>query len=143
MKQFVGEVMPGKISSVTNFGAFVTLTDVYVDGLIHISELGSDYFEFDDAAMCLRGRASGAVYRLNDEVKVKIAGVDSDTRRVDFVLVLPDGTSGKGTRGGRGGSGSNPRSDTKSKTEAAKKSGKRDERADAKPSRSSRQRSKR
>ena len=99
MKQFVGQVMPGKISSITNFGAFVTLDDVYVDGLIHISELGQDYFEFDEASYSLRGRSSGAVYRLQDPIKVQIAGVDSDTRRVDFVLVCEDGSKGNTRRG--------------------------------------------
>ena len=91
--------MPGKISSITNFGAFVTLDDVYVDGLIHISELGQDYFEFDEASYSLRGRSSGAVYRLQDPIKVQIAGVDSDTRRVDFVLVREDGSKGNTRRG--------------------------------------------
>ena len=99
MKQFIGQVMPGKISSITNFGAFVTLDDVYVDGLIHISELGQDYFEFDEASYSLRGRSSGVIYRLQDPIKVKIAGVDSDTRRVDFVLVREDGSKGNTRRG--------------------------------------------
>lgn len=96
MKQFVGQTMSGKISSVTNFGAFVTLDDVYVDGLIHISELGSDYFEFDEASYSLRGRASGVVYRLQDPIKVLIAAVDSDTRRVDFKMVIEGGSPRKG-----------------------------------------------
>lgn len=99
MKQFIGQVMPGKISSITNFGAFVTLDDVYVDGLIHISELGQDYFEFDEASYSLRGRSSGVIYRLQDPIKVQIAGVDSDTRRVDFVLVREDGSKGNTRRG--------------------------------------------
>ena len=86
MKQFIGEVMAGKISAVTQFGAFVTLDAVFVDGLIHISELGQDYFEFDEASFSLKGRASGMSYRLGDAVNVRIAGVDSDTRKIDFVL---------------------------------------------------------
>lgn len=88
MKQFVGEVMSGTVSSITNFGAFVTLNDVYVDGLIHISELGKDYFEFDEATHSLKGRASGQIYRLQDVVQVQIAAVDSDSRRIDFKLVI-------------------------------------------------------
>ena len=86
MKQFIGEVMAGKISAVTQFGAFVTLDAVFVDGLVHISELGQDYFEFDEASFSLKGRASGMSYRLGDAVNVRIAGVDSDTRKIDFVL---------------------------------------------------------
>ena len=74
----------------TAFGAFVTLDDMYVDGLIHISELGSDYFEFDEVSFSLIGRSSGMRYRMQDAVKVKIAAVDSDTRRVDFVLEKPE-----------------------------------------------------
>ena len=86
MKQFIGEVMAGKISAVTQFGAFVTLDAVFVDGLVHISELGQDYFEFDEASFSLKGRASGLSYRLGDAVSVRIAGVDSDTRKIDFML---------------------------------------------------------
>ena len=65
---------------------------MYVDGLIHISELGSDYFEFDEVSFSLIGRSSGMRYRMQDAVKVKIAAVDSDTRRVDFVLEKPEGS---------------------------------------------------
>ena len=86
MKQFIGDTMSGRISSITQFGAFVTLNDVFVDGLIHISELGQDYFEYDETSYSLKGRSSGKVYRLGDEVQVRVAAVDSDTRKVDFVL---------------------------------------------------------
>ena len=86
MKQFIGETMTGRVSSVTQFGAFVTLNDVFVDGLLHISELGQDYFEYDEASYSLKGRTSGKTYRLGDEVQVRIAAVDSDTRKIDFVL---------------------------------------------------------
>lgn len=118
MKQFVGEVMAGKISSVTNFGAFVTLDDVYVDGLIHISELGKDYFEFDEVTHSLKGRSSGQVYRLQDVVQVQIAGVDSDTRRVDFKLVVEGAAVGKGKR-----AATSTVESKSSKTSATKKSG--------------------
>lgn len=86
MKQYLGEIMPGTISSVTQFGAFVTLNDVFVDGLIHISELGQDYFEFDEASFSLKGRTSGQTYRLGDSVAVRIAAVDSESRKIDFIL---------------------------------------------------------
>ncbi len=102
MKQFIGEVMAGTISAVTQFGAFVTLTDVFVDGLIHISELGQDYFEFDEASFSLKGRTSGMSYRLGDAVQVRIAAVDSDTRKIDFVLenaVKKSGQKSGSTRG--------------------------------------------
>lgn len=86
VKQFVGQEMDGHISSVTAFGAFVTLDAVYVDGLVHISELGKDYFEFDEASLALRGQRSGVIYRLGDAIKIQIANVNSDTRKIDFVL---------------------------------------------------------
>ena len=97
MKQFIGETMSGRISSITQFGAFVTLNEVFVDGLIHISELGQDYFEYDEASYSLKGRSSGKVYRLGDEVQVRIAAVDSDTRKVDFVLEASVKASSQGT----------------------------------------------
>ena len=86
MKQFIGETMTGRVSSITQFGASVTLNDVFVDGLLYISELGQDYFEYDEASYSLKGRVSGKIYRLGDEVQVRIAAVDSDTRKIDFVL---------------------------------------------------------
>ena len=97
MKQFIGETMSGRISSITQFGAFVTLNEVFVDGLIHISELGQDYFEYDEASYSLKGRSSGKVYRLGDEVQVRIAAVDSDTRKVDFVLEASVKANSQGT----------------------------------------------
>ena len=112
MKQFIGEVMAGKISAVTQFGAFVTLDAVFVDGLIHISELGQDYFEFDEASFSLKGRASGMSYRLGDAVSVRIAGVDSDTRKIDFVL---EGGVKKGAKA-RASDSAQPASEAKTKS---------------------------
>ena len=112
MKQFIGEVMAGKISAVTQFGAFVTLDAVFVDGLIHISELGQDYFEFDEASFSLKGRASGMSYRLGDAVNVRIAGVDSDTRKIDFVL---EGGVKKGAKA-RASDSAQPASEAKTKS---------------------------
>ena len=112
MKQFIGEVMAGKISAVTQFGAFVTLDAVFVDGLVHISELGQDYFEFDEASFSLKGRASGMSYRLGDAVSVRIAGVDSDTRKIDFVL---EGGVKKGAKA-RASDSAQPASEAKTKS---------------------------
>ena len=104
--------MAGKISAVTQFGAFVTLDAVFVDGLVHISELGQDYFEFDEASFSLKGRASGMSYRLGDAVSVRIAGVDSDTRKIDFVL---EGGVKKGAKA-RASDSAQPASEAKTKS---------------------------
>jgi RNAse R (EC 3.1.-.-) len=85
MKDRVGEVFSGSISSVTHFGLFVALDDVYVEGLIHISELGSDYFHHDPARHQLLGERTGERYRLGDRVKVKLVRVDMETLKIDFI----------------------------------------------------------
>jgi ribonuclease R len=86
MKDRVGEIFTGSISGVTAFGAFVALDDVYVEGLVHVSELGSDYFHFDAAKHQLMGERTHKRYRLGDRMRVKVVRVDLDTSRIDFVL---------------------------------------------------------
>jgi len=86
MKDRVGEEFDGSISAVTNFGIFVALDGVYVEGLVHISELGRDYFQFDAARHELRGERLKKRYRLADRVRVRIARVDLEMSRMDFVL---------------------------------------------------------
>jgi ribonuclease R len=86
MQDKVGEVFDGTISSVTAFGIFVALDEVYVEGLVHVSELGSDYFQFDQAKHQMLGERSGKRYRLGDRVHVKIVRVSLETSRIDFVL---------------------------------------------------------
>ena len=140
MKQSIGETMTGRVSSITQFGAFVTLNDVFVDGLLHISELGQDYFEYDEASYSLKGRVSGKIYRLGDEVQVRIAAVDSDTRKIDFVLEsqLSSGETKKSSHSGH-------RSSAQSGAQSAKKpqtSAKSAERKDA-PQRNGDRKSKR
>lgn len=85
MKDRVGESFSGSISSVTHFGLFVALDDVYVEGLVHISELGSDYFHHDPARHQLLGERTGERYRLGDRVKVKLVRVDMETLKIDFI----------------------------------------------------------
>jgi ribonuclease R len=96
MKDRVGDVFPGSISGVTAFGAFVALDEVYVEGLLHVSELGSDYFHFDGAKHQLMGERTHKRYRLGDRVRVKVVRVDLDTSRIDFAL--EDSTSQRGGR---------------------------------------------
>ncbi|HYC46035.1 MAG TPA: ribonuclease R [Burkholderiales bacterium] len=86
MRDRVGETFSGTISAVTAFGAFVALDDLYVEGLVHISELGSDYYRFDAIKHQLMGERTRKRYRLGDRVRVKLVRVDLDTTRIDFVL---------------------------------------------------------
>ncbi|GGP26370.1 ribonuclease R [Silvimonas amylolytica] len=87
MQDKVGEVFEGSISAVTGFGMFVLLDNLYVEGLVHVSELGNDYFHYDDRRHELKGERSGKIYKLTDRLKVKVARVDLDTSKIDFVLV--------------------------------------------------------
>ncbi len=85
MKDHVGGEFSGAVTGVVPFGLFVTLDDYYVDGLVHISELGRDYFQFDAARHQLVGERSGVRYRLADRMRVKLVRVDLETRKMDFV----------------------------------------------------------
>jgi ribonuclease R len=89
MRDRVGESFDGTISSVTGFGIFIALDDVYVEGLVHISDLGSDYFHFDAAKHLLLGERTAKRYRLGDRVRVKVVRVDLESSRIDFVLDEP------------------------------------------------------
>jgi ribonuclease R len=95
MRDRVGEEFEGSVSAVTSFGIFVALDDVYVEGLVHISELGQDYFHFDATKHRLLGDRTRKQFRLADRVKVRIVRVDLDTSRIDFVLA-GDPASGPG-----------------------------------------------
>ena len=86
MKDKVNEEFEGTISAVTGFGIFVQLTALFVEGLVHISELGSDYFKFDAARHELRGERGLHTYRLSGKVRVRVAHVDMDLARIDFRL---------------------------------------------------------
>ncbi len=86
MRDRVGAEFDGSISAVTSFGIFVALDEVYVEGLVHVSELGADYFQFDPVAHTLRGERTGARFRLADRVRVRVVRVDLDLGRIDFVL---------------------------------------------------------
>jgi ribonuclease R len=85
MRDHVGGTFSGTITGVVPFGLFVTLDDYFVDGLVHISELGRDYFQFDGARHMLLGERTGKRYRLADRMTVKLVRVDLDTRKIDLV----------------------------------------------------------
>ena len=96
MRDRVGETFNGTISSVVGFGIFVALDDVYVEGLVHVSDLGSDYFHFDAAKHQLMGERTAKRYRLGDRVVVRVARVDIESSKIDFVL--NDSTSQRARR---------------------------------------------
>lgn len=91
MQSRVGEEFEGVISGVTTFGFFVELTDIYVEGLVHVSHLKSDYYEYDSISQRLIGSRSGIRFSLGDAVRIKVAGVDLDNRKMDFELVHKTG----------------------------------------------------
>lgn len=87
MKDHVGEEFDGVVTTVTNFGLFITLTDLYIDGLVHISNVGDDFFVYDEKQQQLIGKDKGTIFGLGDSVKVKVAGVNMDLLQIDFELV--------------------------------------------------------
>jgi ribonuclease R len=87
MQDHIGEEFAGSISSVVSFGIFVALDDVFVEGLVHVSELGADYFHFDEAGHVMVGERTGKRFRLADRVRVKIMRADLETNKIDFKLV--------------------------------------------------------
>lgn len=89
MQDHVGSEFDGTISGVTSFGLFVTLDDMYVDGLVHISDLGQDYFQFDSHKHMLRGERTGVKYQLAGRVRVKVVRVNLEQAKIDFTLVNP------------------------------------------------------
>jgi|TARA_B110000211_G_scaffold221458_1_gene269117 ribonuclease R len=86
MQDHVGDTFTGVISTVTNFGLFVRLADLHIEGLVHITSLGHDYYHFDDVRMCLTGENSGAKYRIGDTVEVQVAAVNLDEKKIDLAL---------------------------------------------------------
>lgn len=87
MLEQVGGVFDGIISSVTSFGLFVELTDIYVEGLVHITSLDNDFYHFDPVGHRLTGERSGRVYRLGDPIRVQVASVNLDEKKIDFLPV--------------------------------------------------------
>lgn len=87
MMDKVGEEFDGVISAVTSFGLFIELDDIYVEGLVHVTNLKHDYYHFDPVGHCLKGEKSGRVYRLANRVRVQVVRVDLDEKKIDFELV--------------------------------------------------------
>jgi len=86
MQDHVGDVFEGVVASVTNFGLFVRINDYQIDGLVHITSLGNDYYRYDELKQCLVGEASGVRYRLGDPVNIKVVAVNLDDRKIDLMI---------------------------------------------------------
>src|SRR6266850_3724247 len=87
MADKLGEVLSGYVTGVQSFGLFVELDEIYVQGLVHVSSMTDDYYRFDERAHMLKGENTGKVYRLGDRVKVQVAAVKLEERKIDFALV--------------------------------------------------------
>ncbi|MDO9416487.1 RNB domain-containing ribonuclease, partial [Pararhizobium sp.] len=87
MREHLGEEYGGVVSSATTFGIFVTLDAMYVEGLVHITELGGEYFKFDEMRQELRGERTGIRYAIGTRVRVQVSRVDLDGRKIDFRLI--------------------------------------------------------
>lgn len=99
MLDHVGDTFEGVIASVTGFGFFVRLTEFHIDGLVHISSLENDYYHFDEVKQCLVGEAMGIRYRLGDPLEVKVAAVNLDERKIDFMIDSPKGRGARKAAG--------------------------------------------
>ncbi|MDN3543887.1 MAG: ribonuclease R [Roseateles asaccharophilus] len=112
MREHLGEEFSGVVSAVTSFGLFVQLDALYVEGLVHITELGGEYFRFDEVRQELRGERTGIRYATGARVHVQVSRVDLDGRRIDFRLVPESGEArllSRALRDKQGG-GESPRS---------------------------------
>lgn len=85
MRERVGEEFSGIVTGVTAFGLFIELTDIFVEGLLHVTSLENDYYQFDPVKHRLTGRRTGMSYRIGDTLKVKVVNVNLDERKIDFI----------------------------------------------------------
>ncbi|TDG12794.1 ribonuclease R [Seongchinamella unica] len=101
LQEHVGDEFDGVIAAVTSFGLFVELIDIYIEGLVHITALPGDYYNFDAAKQRLTGERSGRSFQLGGKVRVQVARVDLDDRKIDLELL--DAKSPKKAKGGGAG----------------------------------------
>ena len=86
LQKHLGDSFKGVISSVTHFGLFVQITDLYIEGLIHITNLPHDYYEFDSINQLLTGQSTRRIFKTGDKAMVQVARVDLDDRKIDLIL---------------------------------------------------------
>jgi len=110
MREHLGEEYSGTVSAAAAFGLFVTLDALYVDGLVHITELGGEYFRFDETRQELRGERTGVRYAIGTRVRVQVSRVDLDGRKIDFRLVRDGEAESLLARGRPGRGASSPSS---------------------------------
>jgi ribonuclease R len=103
MEDKVGEQYAGVVTGVTNFGVFVQIPELQIDGLVHVTSLQNDYYKFDAGSQALIGERSGQRYRLGDSLDIVVSRVDLNSKRIDFQLV-PEGKVGR-SGAGRGRKG--------------------------------------
>jgi len=111
MRDRIGDEYNGTVSAVTSFGMFVAIDEILIEGLVHVSELGQDYFHYDQAKHMMLGERTGKKYRLGDRVRIKVMRADIETSKIDFSLVeavetaadsgAPNRKSAKSKAGGR------------------------------------------
>ena len=99
MKERIGEEFDGTISAVTAFGIFVALDTIYIEGLVHVSELGADYFQFDNIKHQMLGERTGQRFRLGDRVRVRLVRADLESNRIDFVMAQAAGAAPRKSMG--------------------------------------------
>ncbi|NOX77086.1 MAG: ribonuclease R [Gammaproteobacteria bacterium] len=117
----VGEDFDGIVTSVLGFGLFVELADIYVEGLVHITSLRNDYYHFDAAKHTLSGEHNRQTYSLGSKVRVRVARVDLDDKKIDFEMLDDEGDSLPTTRPSRGGKKGARKSAAKKSGESAEK----------------------
>ncbi|WP_257294180.1 ribonuclease R [Endozoicomonas sp. YOMI1] len=110
MQQHIGQTFSGIVSSVTGFGLFVELKDVYVEGLVHVTSLPDDYYIYDNVHHCMRGERTGRRFGLGDELEVMVSKVDLDDKKIDFELLSTLSKPGRRTSSGKSGSAKKSRS---------------------------------
>jgi ribonuclease R len=106
MRDRLGEEFNGTVTAATTFGLFVQLDELFVEGLLHITELGGEYWRFDEARQELRGERTGIRYGAGSKLRVQVSRVDLDARKIDFRLVAEGGGERLLARGRRGSAGS-------------------------------------
>jgi len=125
MRDKVGDEFNGVISSVTSFGIFVELDAIYVEGLVHVTELDNDYYHFDASAHRLVGERTAQVFQLGDRVSIKVVRVDLDERKMDFTLLEHESLkSGKTKKSKNKNTNNRTKTKTKKKAVTKKKAGK-------------------
>ena len=122
MQDHVGDNFTGVISTVTNFGMFVRLQDLHIEGLVHITSLGRDFYHFDDVRMCLTGENSGKKYRVGDEIRVQVAAVNLDEKKIDLRLEGVEVEENQGKSKGKA-KGKKPRRSTSAEGQSEAKAG--------------------